>query len=354
MKKILLVICLLLCTGCSDYVEINDLVIIPGMIIDYNEDQFEITSELILNDTKSTIKVVTTNCEMIDKCLSDISNESNKNILMSHLKVLILTKDVVKNNIDFYDYLLRSSKSKMNYDVFVIDKKYIKDLFKIKTNSEGVSLYIEELNIFNKNLISSSISLPFIDLVYKNLEPGLDPIFPNINIKKDKNGENNIYLENLVFFKDKKEIIFNENESINYNILTNNVGRSVLDFKCDDGSFSINIDRIKTQKKWIDETINFNIEMIADVNNYKCKYDLDDKNTIDILNKLTEKELKSSLNKVINISKENNYDFLGIGNYIYKHNKKYYDKNRKDWNIKNIKTNINIDVSINSIGETRR
>ena len=51
MKKILLVICLLLCTGCSDYVEINDLVIIPGMIIDYNEEYY--TTQL--KESMSTI-----------------------------------------------------------------------------------------------------------------------------------------------------------------------------------------------------------------------------------------------------------------------------------------------------------
>ncbi|MGM9877211.1 MAG: Ger(x)C family spore germination C-terminal domain-containing protein [Bacilli bacterium] len=354
MKKILLILCLLLCSGCSDYVEINDLVVIPGMIIDYKDESFEITSELILNDEKSSIKVITTKCKMIDKCLSDISNELNKNILIYHLKVLILTKDVLKNNVDFYDYFLRNSKSKMNYDVFVTDQKYVKDLFKVNTNSSGVSLYIEQLAIYNKKLMSSSMSLSFIDLVYKNLEKGLDPLFPNITIKEDENGEKNINLDDLIFFKDNKEITLNENQSINYNILTNNVGQSVIDLECDGGSFSINIDSIKTKKNWKDNTMNFNIKLVADVNNYKCNYDLNDKNTIKKLNKLTEKELIASLNDVINISKTNNYDFLGIINYIYKHDNKYYNKIKDNLDLNNIKTNIDINVAINSIGEKRR
>ncbi len=352
MKKILLILCLLMCSGCADYVEINNLVIIPGMILDYKDNEFEITTELILNDTSSSKKVITTKCKMINECLSDISNYANKNILLSQLKVLIITKNIITNNIDFYDYFLRNSKSKMNFNIFIIDEKLTKDLFNIKTNSNSVSLYIEKLNNSNQNIISSSEALSFIDLVYKNLEPNLEPIFPSLTIKENNN-EKNIYLEHLVFYNSEKEITLNEKQSINYNILSNNINKTYFDIKCNDNLFSITIDKIKTTKNWKNNTMNFNIKVNADVDNYMCDYDLDDKDTIKKLNSIVEKEIKKNLVEVINISKENNYDFLGIGNYIYKHDNKYYKNNKDKWNLKNIKTNVNIDVSISSIGEKR-
>lgn len=350
MKRILLIICLLMCSGCSDYVEINDLVIVPGIIIDYVDDNFEVTSEIILNDTESTVKVITTKCPTIDSCLADISKMSNKSILMSHLKVLILTNNIISNNIDFYDYFLRDSKSKMNFKVYIIDSKIKDELFKVKTNKEGVSLHIEEISKYNKEILSSSIILPFIDLVYMNLEKGLEPIYPNIEVK-DNNDNKNIYLENSVLYKDKKEVILDSNDTIMYNILNNKLKRSVIDMKCDNESFSITIDKVKTKKKWKNNTFNFNINLIADVNNYKCKYDLNDKDTINKLNKITENEIKNNLNKVINISKDNNYDYLGIGNYIYKYDTKYYKNNFK---LEDVNTNVNLKVSINSVGEKRK
>ncbi len=352
MKKILLILCLLMCSGCADYVEINNLVIIPGMILDYKDNEFEITTELILNDTSSSKKVITTKCKMINECLSDISNYTNKNILLSQLKVLIITKNIITNNIDFYDYFLRNSKSKMNFNIFIIDEKLTKDLFNIKTNSNSVSLYIEKLNNSNQNIISSSEALSFIDLVYKNLEPNLEPIFPSLTIKENNN-EKNIYLEHLVFYNSEKEITLNEKQSINYNILSNNINKTYFDIKCNDNLFSITIDKVKTTKNWKNNIMNFNIKINADVDNYMCDYDLDDKDTIKKLNSIVEKEIKKNIVEVINISKENNYDFLGMGNYIYKHDNEYYKNNKDKWNLKNIKTNVNIDVSISSIGEKR-
>lgn len=44
MKKIILLFMLLLLTGCKDYTEINDLGIISGMIIDYKDNKYEITT----------------------------------------------------------------------------------------------------------------------------------------------------------------------------------------------------------------------------------------------------------------------------------------------------------------------
>ena len=61
------------------------------------------------------------------------------------------------------------------------------------------------------------------------------------------------------------------------------------------------------------------------------------------------------MNNLVSKIKNNNNDFLGIGNYIYKHNNKYF-KSIKNWeehitNI-NIKTNSNIEII--SIGEIHK
>ena len=50
MKKIIILfITLLLCTGCFDYKEINDLAIISAIGINFNDNNYEITLE-VLND----------------------------------------------------------------------------------------------------------------------------------------------------------------------------------------------------------------------------------------------------------------------------------------------------------------
>ena len=58
MKKIILIFILLLCTSCKDYVEINDFAIISGIILDYKDNQIEMTSELIINEETTKIKTI--------------------------------------------------------------------------------------------------------------------------------------------------------------------------------------------------------------------------------------------------------------------------------------------------------
>ena len=45
MKKIILIILILLTTACKDYTEINDFAIINGIILDYNNNKYEMISQ---------------------------------------------------------------------------------------------------------------------------------------------------------------------------------------------------------------------------------------------------------------------------------------------------------------------
>ena len=53
--------------------------------------------------------------------------------------------------------------------------------------------------------------------------------------------------------------------------------------------------------------------------------------------------------------KENNTDIIGIGSYIYKHNISYF-KDKDKWNtyLNDIKTEINSNTNITSIGEIKQ
>ena len=114
-----MLISIFLLSGCADYVEINDLAIISGIAIDYENDLYKLTAQLIENDKESKVIVLTTASSSIDEAMSEISKLSNKELFISHLKVLILSDRLIKENKDFYDYFLRSSKSKMNFYTYI-------------------------------------------------------------------------------------------------------------------------------------------------------------------------------------------------------------------------------------------
>ena len=78
MKKIIILICIFLLTGCSDYVEINDLALISGIAIDYEDNLYKLTTQIIENDKESKVVVLNTASSSIDEAMSEISKLSNR------------------------------------------------------------------------------------------------------------------------------------------------------------------------------------------------------------------------------------------------------------------------------------
>ena len=355
MKKILILLIIILSlTGCKDYIEINDLAILTGIVIDYTDDMYEVTAQLIINDKKSNTEVFTTKSSSINEAIAELSKISNKEIFISHLKILIVTDNVLKNNIDFKDYFLRSSKSKMNFYVYIINKDIKDKVLTIYKENDGSAIYLEKMMKFNQNIFSSSTPLKFSEYAYYSLEKGYDNIYPKIDIVKN-NDKEVLYLSNLTTFKDNKEIELSENESIFYNILTNKANKSSLTIDCDNDTFSIEIQDIKTKYKLKDNKLTINNKSKTKIIDYKCKYDLNEKKSINKLNNLTNKYIEDNINNLLNFIKKNNTDIIGIGSYIYKHNTNYFkDKNKWNTYLNNIKINIRSNTNITSIGEIKR
>ncbi len=352
MKKIIILVCIFLLTGCSDYVEINDLALISGIAIDYEDDLYKLTTQIIENDKESKIIVLNTASSSIDEAMSEISKLSNKELFISHLKVLILSERLIKSNKDYYDYFLRSSNSKMNFYTYVVKDDEINKIFKIYSNENSSSIYLDKMMDFNQNIFSSSTPLRFIDMMHDKYEYGINMVYPTITIKEDT-----LYLNNLVSFNNNLDKLdLSENNSIFYNILTNKSQRTTLDIPCDKDNFTIEIQDIKTNFNFKNNIFTINTKSLGKLKEYNCKYNLNKTSTIDKLNNLTNQYIKNNINDLINKMKNNNNDLIGIGNYIYKHNKNYFDFENKNWdnNLKNINIKVNSNAKINSSGEIRK
>ena len=113
---------------------------------------------------------------------------------------------------------------------------------------------------------------------------------------------------------------------------------------------------IKTNFNFKNNTFTINTKSLGKLKEYNCKYNLNKTNAIDKLNDLTNQYIKKNINDLISKMKNNNNDLLGIGNYIYKHNKDYFDFKNKNWdnNLKNIYIETNSNTKINSSGEIRK
>lgn len=70
MKKILLIICIFLLTGCTDYVEVNDLAIVTGIAINYENDIYDVYAQTIINDKESNVITYNTKSNSIEEAIA--------------------------------------------------------------------------------------------------------------------------------------------------------------------------------------------------------------------------------------------------------------------------------------------
>ena len=145
MKKIIIILILLLLTGCNKYTELNELAIIKSIGISKN-DNYTLYAEIItdIKDNEPITEIIEVSDNKIDNLFNKIKLLVNKEIYFSHIDLIIL--DFNLNNND-YDNLI---KYLINHHEFRNDFLTIlaSDIKSILDNSKYDE--IEELIITNK------------------------------------------------------------------------------------------------------------------------------------------------------------------------------------------------------------
>lgn len=383
MKKIILILSIifssLICSGCFNYRELNDLAIISAIGIEKTEDKEDyLVSAQIVNIKKTgseagnegISKVVTYKGKGkdIDSAIKRIANESSKDIFLAHLKLLIIDDDVIKNELtNVIDFFARDTESKMNF--YVVTSTTDKPIDILETLTPLDSLPSQD--IYNsldisEELMGNANVMTFEELLDILLQKGINPVYTDLKIKGEKNKNENtdslkesapksvVSINNLVSFDNNGGITkLNEDESIGYSFIKNRIKKPVVTGKCEDENnyFSVEIlkSKSKIESQIKNDTININIKATGTVGEINCNNNLDDIKTRKMINSVTSKEIKKKVLKTINLSKKTKNDFIGIGNYIYKNEKDYFDFKNKDWDrdgIEKMKIKVKIKLEI--------
>ena len=145
MKKIIIILILLLLTGCNKYTELNELAIIKSIGISKN-DNYTLYAEIItdIKDNETITEIIEVSDNKIDNLFNKIKLLVNKEIYFSHIDLIIL--DFNLNNNDYNNLI----KYFINHHEFRNDFLTIlsSDIKSILDNSKYDE--IEELIITNK------------------------------------------------------------------------------------------------------------------------------------------------------------------------------------------------------------
>lgn len=327
MKKIIILILLsLLLTGCYNYHEIEKTAIIDAISIDYYDNQYYVTFEIIKNTEANNLKLETKHIKGSGKNITtafyDAEIKINTNPFFNHLELIIINDEIIKNHInDITDYILRNPQIN-NKALLIGTVNKASDL--IDYNQDDVlSNRINGLisNHYNNEVIST---MSFNEIVDNNISYGIDSAIPLLTIS-----DSNTY-EFIGMMPIGTNIYYNSHDVKMFNILNNNCKNIIIN----DHHNTIRLINSKTKYDFKKKEINVNLvgELLA--------YDNDYNDEAFIL------LLTNELNQFYQLLKHNHHDLLGI-------NQKAYRKTRHQNNIfNNNDFNIKVALKINKHGLT--
>ena len=376
-KKILIIIIplLFLLTGCYDYKELNSISILSATEINKIDDEFIVSAQAVnpqapdkTSNAQAPFIIYTGRGKTIQEAYRNIANESSKFLYLNHIQILIINEKIAKESLDeIVDYFMRSSAIRTEFYVLIGRDDNILDI--ITPINDISSASIKESIENNLKYLGTTSNITFNELVSIMLDKNSEIVLPSIKLINDsKEGENienteetkvntKYELSNLAIFKDDKLIGYlDEEQSKTYNILQNKINNTILTYECDkDKYMSVEIIDSQSSMDVSNKKANIEVKLSGNLNEYNCSKSLDNKKTIEKIEKEFEQKLTENITKNINkVRTEYNSDIFGFLNNIYKKDYKTYKTIKNNWynsNYQHLELSVNVDLTVIAKGK---
>lgn len=346
MKKIIILLSLVfLLTGCYDIKELEDLALINGIGIDYKDNAYYLTYE-ILNDTKTENNTtllsytVSGSGKTISEAFIDTNYKVSKKAYFAHLKVLILSEEIVNGYFDkISDYILRDTNIRSDFKVIVANGTSPNAILKNNNdNHPVVSDQIVKLidnEKYNNNLV---IGETFKEILAKLENNKTDVILNTISIENSDIAINNSYI-----FKDYNyQATLSKLDSALYNMLTKNITAMEFNKNYEKGNMTITIISSDTSIDINSNKIRIKTSLEGKILENNAEFDLKKPDSYQKLNKDFGKIIENDIKKFINILQKEKSDILGLEEIYYKKTRK---ENKNLWETAEIEVDVNLKIN---------
>ena len=346
MKKILIIILtLLLCTGCFDYKEINDLAIINAIGVDYENDEYVITLE-ILNDqidkdsSKITSYTKVGHGKNLTSAIENAADKLSKQLIFNHIKLMILSKSIIEEKLEnIIDLFLRNTYFRENFYVISATKNKPETLLNHTTNEAPIaSTAITDTLESIRYSSNTNVLKKFDEMVEEVITYGIDTCFSNITLK-----DNEFIVDWMSIFNNYsyKSNLSNEYVKI-YNLLIDNFDRPTYTINYDNLSFTTAINNGKINAEINNGSINVTGNLMGRIIDNDPKYNIRDPKNLERIDNDFTNLLNKKIPEFIKVLQDNNSDILGITRNYYK---KTRTKDKDYWLKLDIKSNIKFNIN---------
>lgn len=346
MKKILIIILtLLLCTGCFDYKEINDLAIINAIGVDYENDEYVITLEILNDQIDKDSSKITSYTKVgygknLTSAIENAADKLSKQLIFNHIKLMILSKSIIEEKFEnIIDLFLRNTYFRENFYVISATKNKPETLLNHTTNEAPIaSTAITDTLESIRYSSNTNVLKKFDEMVEEVITYGIDTCFSNITLK-----DNEFIVDGMSIFNNYsyKSNLSNEYVKI-YNLLTDNFDRPTYTINYDNLSFTTAISNGKINTEIKSGTINATGNLMGRIIDNDPKFNIRDPKNLERIDNDFTNLLNKKISEFIKVLQDNNSDILGITRNYYK---KTRTKDKDYWLKLDIKSNIKFNIN---------
>lgn len=360
MKKIkyLLLLLIILLTGCSNYQELTDIAITTAIAVDYSTEtnEYNLLTQVVNSvkkDDASTSNEPSflnfySSASSLTEAMDKIVLESPRKLYTAQCQILLLSKEVIENNLDeLLDYFVRNPEMRGEMKVILTPNKEDLKGITIQTLLDNLSSSNIVLSLEESEKKGYTTTVTLNDLLEMYLNPYKEIILPTIYVEgnltvadEEANKTSTVYkgtvkVGNMAIFKETTLVDYLSLDNQKYlNIIRGKLKNTNIKAEYNEGYLVYELYEIKTKiipnvkdntitlsfkgKAKTYETItNTNIENISKVKDME-KY----------LNNYLENNIIDTFNS---IRKKYNTDIFNFRDTYYKNNPRYFKKNYNSW-----------------------
>lgn len=378
-------------TGCYDYREMNTLAIVSATEINKIGDEYQVSVQAINPQApdktavpQAPFIIYTGTGKTIQEAYRSITLSASRFMYSNHLDLLIINEKIAKENIsDLIDYYTRNPGIRTEFYVLISKDDNILSVTTPIDEISSASIKESIENDYKYYGVSSRTT--FSEFVNMNLNPNQEIVLPTIELVKDtptedknineeknnnkdinnnkfnqeendsnstsnKNTEkteikNKYLLGGYAIFKNNKLVGYlNNKESINYNIITNNIKNTIITYECSKNKYlAIEITDSSSSIKTKNNKVSIDINLRGNINESHCDIDITKNKNIKKISHDIEKKLNKEItNDILNVRNNYHTDIYNFKNIIYKHDYLYYQKIKNNYD----EAYQNLDISV--------
>lgn len=386
-KKIvvLTLISTILSTGCWDNKDITEQSMVTAIGIDKGEKaKYKITLQFVKPSVirteeggispKDSYWTFTTEGNTIFQAIRQQLKTDSRIPFFSHTQIIILSEDIAKEGISkTIDLMERDSEIRLNLKVLISKDISPEKLLNLKSNLESVpSLHISQI-MENNQTTNKLLSITIFDILGSVTKSGYNSAIGAIVPHRNSDSNNvksikDIKVEGSAIFKDDTLLGWlspTETRALKYiSGITEPISEAIIVVSNPvDPKVKASIEVLKIKTSIESKETNGNIKLFikssgeGNLAEQENGENLNNKDNLIILEKATEKKIKSEIENILNIAQNDlKSDFLSIASYVRRQNPKYWKIVEDNWNhlFCEIDYEINVDFEINKSGLTNK